>query len=266
MQISHFLQPINRPATKYRIAQNIAYGSHPAMQLDIYTPLGHPPKIKLPVVVFWHGGSWNGGTKDSYAYMGKAIAKMNCIAVIVGYRKYPEITFPTFIYDGAEALQWINENIARYGGDSLRLFIMGHSAGAHTAAMLTYYPQYTAAIPNLSIRGFIGVSGPYDFYPRRDLQPIFPIDDPQQPWRIGPHLKKTRVPALLLHGYLDPIVRTKYSRALARQLQKAGAKVTAKYYLGFEHFLIVVSYGPLLRLFLGPWRETRRFIAANQSK
>lgn len=216
----------------------------------------------MPVVIFWHGGSWSSGSKEQYIYLGMAIAKMDCVAVIIDYRKYPEIKFPAFTNDAIEALSWIYRNINQYGGNPTKLFTMGHSAGAHTAAMVTYYPEYlkSAGVPPSAIKGFIGVSGPYDFYPRRSLHAIFPITDPKQPWRIGPGILKTTTPALLLHGYFDPIVRTKYSKLFAQQLRRAGAQVWLKHYLPFEHFLIIAAYMPLLRLLPGPWRNTKRFI------
>ena len=74
--------------------------------------------------------------------------------------------------DGARALHWTRENVATFGGDPRRLFVMGHSAGAYIAAMLALDPQWLNGIgleANRDIAGLIGVSGPYDFLPLRDL-------------------------------------------------------------------------------------------------
>jgi len=230
------------------------------MKLDIYRSRDADASANLPVVIFWHGGSWTGGTKNRYAFMGAALAEMGCVAVIVDYRKYPAVRYPVFAEDGALAVAWVYKEIAAFGGDPECLFLMGHSAGTHTAAMLAYRPEYLRLkVPSGSLRGFIGLSGPYDFFPRPDLRPIFPIDDTGRPWCLR-EVATTKLPALLLHGRLDYIVSFRISQRFATTLQKAGAPVQLRLFSLMEHFSIVVAYAWPFRLVLGPWRATRAFI------
>lgn len=233
------------------------------MKLDVYRPRNASTSAKLPVVIFWHGGSWTGGNKERYAFMGAALADMGCVAVIVDYRKYPRVRYPVFAEDGALAVDWVYKEIGAYGGDPDCLFLIGHSAGTHTAAMLAYRHEYLREVklPASSLRGFIGLSGPYDFFPRPDLRPIFPIDDPTRPWCLR-EVEATKLPALLLHGRLDYIVSFRISQRFAKALRKAGAPVQLRLFPLMEHFSLVVAYAWPFRLVLGPWRTTRAFIAS----
>ena len=83
------------------------------------------------------------------------------------YRLVPQVRFPAFVQDGALAVKWVRDNIARYGGDSARIGLSGHSAGAYIAAMLALDRHYLADVgvdPGI-IRAAALLSGPYDFYP-----------------------------------------------------------------------------------------------------
>lgn len=231
------------------------------MLLDIYRPRNDG--TGLPVVIFWHGGSWKGGTKDRYAFMGAALAMMGCVAVIVEYRKYPAVRYPVFAEDGALAVAWVREEIVKYGGDPRRLFLMGHSAGTHTAAMLAYRPGYLrhVKVPADSVRGFIGLSGPYDFFPRPDLRAVFPVDDPARPWCLQ-EIEPTTLPTLLLHGRLDYIVSFRISQRFAATARTAGAPTELHVFPFLEHFSMVTAYALPMRLVLRPWRITKAFIAS----
>jgi acetyl esterase/lipase len=130
------------------------------------------------VVVFFYGGSWQSGSRDTYRFLGSALARRGIVTVVPDYRVYPEVTFPTFLEDGAAAVDWVRDNVARYGGDRERIVLMGHSAGAHMAAMLAIDGRWLAKVgvePRRDIAGLVGLAGPYDFLPIRDptLQLLF---------------------------------------------------------------------------------------------
>src|SRR3954471_10166956 len=128
------------PAWGYHRASNLSYGKEPRQSLDVYTPCGDPKHA--PVVIFFYGGYWQWGSKSDYRFVGQALASKGFIAVLPDYRLYPRVTFPAFVEDGAQAVRWTRDHIARYGGDPNRLYLMGHSAGAHTAALLAVDPHY----------------------------------------------------------------------------------------------------------------------------
>ncbi|MFN3682968.1 MAG: alpha/beta hydrolase [Fimbriimonadaceae bacterium] len=112
----------------------------PRQRLDIYAP---EKASGAPVVVFFHGGGWRTGDKRQ-AIQGKdrVLTEAGFLLVSANYRLAPEHRFPAFVRDAAAAVGWVRRNIARYGGDPKRLFVMGHSAGAHLAACLGADPRW----------------------------------------------------------------------------------------------------------------------------
>lgn len=113
--------------------------------LDVYAPK-KPSSTKLPVVVFIHGGSWNSGNKNLYAFIGRRLAKQGVVAVIINYRLAPAVQVPAMADDCAQAVCWTSQHIAEFGGDSNRIFVMGHSAGGGLAALLATDDQLFSRI------------------------------------------------------------------------------------------------------------------------
>ena len=103
--------------------------------LDVYQPR-NSSLVPRPVVVFIHGGAWNSGSKNLYAFIGRRLAKQNIVAVLINYRLSPHVMVPDMVDDCARALGWTVNHIATYGGDPSRIFVMGHSAGGGLAALL----------------------------------------------------------------------------------------------------------------------------------
>jgi acetyl esterase/lipase len=222
----------------YRRHANIVYGAHPQHGLDVYVP-DQEPKQARPLVVFWHGGRWQFGDKADYRFVGAALTGLGCVAVLPNYRHYPEVKMPGFMDDAAQAAVWAAAHAGEFGADPARLFLMGHSAGAHMAALLTLDPRYFAAAgkPAPRIAGVIGLSGPYDFLPllEADMQDLFgpPEDYPEsQPINF---VRDDAPPMLLIHGVRDDIVWPKNSRNFATALHSQGVRATLKLYPKVSH-------------------------------
>ena len=231
---------VNLPAAfgAYRRHADIAYGAHPQHRLDVYVP-DHAAAQARPLIVFWHGGRWTFGDKADYRFVGAAMAELGYVAVLANYRHYPEVKMPAFMDDAARAAQWAAAHAGEFGADANRLHLMGHSAGAHLAALAALDPRYLAAAggPVPPIAGVIGLSGPYDFLPLReaDVQDMFgpPALYPEsQPINF---VRADAPPMLLLHGLKDDTVWPKNSRNLATALQARGARATLKLYPKLVH-------------------------------
>jgi acetyl esterase/lipase len=221
----------------------IGYGELARQKLDVYIP-----KVEtqdLPVVVFFYGGSWQSGRRQDYLFVAQALAARGFVAVIPDYRVYPEAKFPTFLEDGAAAVSWVRNNIGKFGNADSRLFLMGHSAGAHIAAMLALNPSYLAqaGMSADELQGFIGISGPYDFLPLKSprLIKIFGGADGIPETQPVNFVSADAPPALLLHGADDKIVRPYNTKHLAQCLREAGDRVEEKIYPGFKHIKILIS-------------------------
>lgn len=108
--------------------------------LDIYSPSNtNTPK---DVIVFIHGGSWRSGSKNTYWFLGNNFARKDIIFVPINYPLAPNAQYKEMATDCAKALKWVSENISKYGGNPDRIFVMGHSAGAHLGALINQDEQF----------------------------------------------------------------------------------------------------------------------------
>lgn len=118
------------------VQKDVSYSNkaHKRKQLDIYIPENNTQK--LPVLIHIHGGGWKTGDKRIQREHGKFYSNRNIIFVNINYRLTPEVKHPVHAEDSAEAVAWVFQNIDKLGGDKDRVFITGHSAGAHLVALL----------------------------------------------------------------------------------------------------------------------------------
>ncbi|MGB7290528.1 MAG: alpha/beta hydrolase, partial [Candidatus Macondimonas sp.] len=162
------------PGSGYTRQAGIVFDEHTGLQLDVYAPSG---ARNAPVAVFFYGGSWQEGAREDYRFVGEALARQGLVVVVPDYRLYPAVRYPAFLQDAAQAVAWTRSHIATYGGDPESLVLMGHSACAYNAAMLTLDPDFLQAVgvQRGVIRGMVGLAGPYDFLPLKEpaLQRIF---------------------------------------------------------------------------------------------
>ncbi len=110
-------------------------------KMDIYIPKEKPTEL-MPVIIFIHGGNWNHGTKNTYGFYGRDLAKRNIVAVIPTYTLSPKVTYDTQAEQVAAAIQWTKDNIKDYGGDPNQIFMNGHSAGGELSALSVMNPKY----------------------------------------------------------------------------------------------------------------------------
>lgn len=228
-----------------QVAQAAPFGSH-GQTLDVWAP-DEAVSTPRPVLIFWHGGGWVKGDRAVYAFAGRAFASRGFVVVIPDYRKVPQVRFPAFIEDGAEAVRWTRDNIGRFGGDPERIALAGHSAGAHTAVLLALDPRWLRAVevdPEI-VRAAVGLSGPYDFYPfdkKRSIDAMAAWPQPRDTQPIA-FARADAPPLLLATSDADTVVRARNANNLAARLGQLGAPVTLKNYgeLSHEEVMMAVS-------------------------
>ena len=246
------------PSSSYTKTTRIAYvpGHNPRQQLDVYQPTYSALTAKLrPVVVFFYGGAWQEGSRGDYLFVAEALTQRGYVVVVPDYRLYPEVKYPDFLHDSAAAVAWAARNADRHGGDRTRIFLMGHSAGAHIAAMLALDSTFLDAqkVSRASVKGLIGLAGPYDFLPLTEpnvialfaSEPNLALTQPIH--YVSTSAAKTTPPVLLLHGDDDKRVYPKNSINLARELRAAGVKVELDMLPGLNHTDIIAKFTRLLR-------------------
>lgn len=246
------------PSSTYKKTTNIAYraGGNARQQLDVYQPTDPVvAAMPVPVVVFFYGGAWQEGSRSDYLFVAEALTQRGYVVVVPDYRVFPEVKYPEFLNDGAAAVAWATINVDRYGGDRSRIFLMGHSAGAHIAAMLALDNTFLDAqkVPRTSVKGLIGLAGPYDFLPLTEpnvialfaSEPNLALTQPIH--YVSTFAAKSTPPVLLLHGDDDKRVYPKNSINLARELRATGVKVELDLLPGLSHIDIIAKFTRLLR-------------------
>jgi acetyl esterase/lipase len=251
----------------YQLLEDRPYGRNPHERLDVYRPRG---KISAgPVVVFLYGGRWQHGSKEEYRLLGDALTAEGVVAVVPDLRRYPDVRFPAWVEDAARAVRWVRDSIAAYGGDPGRLFVMGHSSGAHTATLLALDGHYLieAGVRPSAVKGYISLAGPVAttwtdpdvqklMGPRQLWSATYPI---QQVDRSGP-------PLLLLHGGRDRLVSPANSTRLAARIRALGGCAPITVYSGLGHVGIVLALA-LARYEIAPvMRDVMRFVRAPEAR
>jgi len=243
----------------YSSVINKAYGGKQRQNLDIHIP--KQVKKNADVVVFFYGGRWQYGSKDEYAFVADALTSKGIITVIADYRLYPRVDWREFVQDGALAYEWVVNNIKYYGGDPQRVFVMGHSAGAHIAAMAAVDESLLNKATQRPC-GLIGLAGPYDFLPIRD-------EDVKRIYSTASDLKNTQPitfvnkgdPAmLLLHGVDDEAVRPTNSINMAERARQVGSDAKATTYKDTDHIDILISLSSTFRSYSPALRDSVAFI------
>lgn len=237
------------PPDAFRLSEGVAYGPRPRQQLDIYMPWR---AAEAPVVVFLYGGSWRSGSRSDYKFVGDALASRGFITVVADYRLYPQVSYPTFLQDSAQAVAWVAEHCVAYGGDPDRIYLVGHSAGAYNAAMLALDPRWLTAhgrSPRI-LAGWVGMAGPYDFLPieTRSVRPVF--HHPHTPADSQPlaHAHGGSPPTLLMVGSADKMVDPQRNTGgLAKALSAAGVDVEVIRYRRLSHEMLVGALARPLR-------------------
>ncbi|WP_223788291.1 alpha/beta hydrolase [Marinicella meishanensis] len=182
------------------VIKDVAYGEQDWQRLNVY-----PQASSAPVVLFIHGGGWYKGSKDQYHFVADALVRRGYVVVIPDYIKYPEGRFPTFVQDVAQATAWVKQHIAEHGGNPAQLLLVGHSAGAHTGALLATDASYLAQVgmQPQELLGFVGLAGPYNFTPTYHQ---FVATFGRENFAVmlaNNHVNGDEPPILLLHGMDD---------------------------------------------------------------
>jgi arylformamidase len=144
-------------------------GNNRSLQsLDVYAPQPDSLNGPFPVILFMHGGGWRASDKNDplgvHANVCKALATRGLVAVNANYRLAPRVKHPEPARDAAYALRWTRDNIGKYQGDPEKIFLSGHSAGGHLAALVALDPNYLGEVglTDSAIKGVIGICGIYN--------------------------------------------------------------------------------------------------------
>lgn len=243
----------------YGVTRDISYGNDPRQKMDLYHPQNALARDTL--VVFVYGGAWRSGSKEYYTYMGKYFAQHGYVTLIPNYRLFPQVQFPDFISDIAQAIKKTESlDTVSY----TNIVLVGHSAGAHTAALLSidssYFRDYDI---QKNISGLIGLSGPYDLPLNEELTPIFDtgrtdIDQTNAVTLVADAISAP--PILLLHGSDDVRVSTRHTDRFTKALTKKGHMVHTFYLPNYGHIATAIAFLPVVNYFTKASEHTTTFL------
>jgi acetyl esterase/lipase len=222
-------------------------------RLDVYAP---PDAAGLPVVIYYYGGGWRSGDKDLFEHLGRAFAVRGIVAVVVNYRLTPDVRSPAHAEDCAAAAAWVHEHVATYGGDPSKIVLMGHSAGAHLAALLGVDRRYLDhhGFDHAALRGVVPISGVYELVSHVDTTVFTSAEHVREAFgktdeelAAASPLRYVRAglpPFLVVVAEEDPPGLRQQAREFADALREADVETFYISVKARDHFSIVRRFGP----------------------
>ncbi|KAK9052502.1 hypothetical protein SSX86_029131 [Deinandra increscens subsp. villosa] len=253
-----FLQVLHQYFFSSRIRRSIVYGCQPRNRLDLYLPENiDSPK---PVIIFVTGGAWIIGYKGWGSLLGFQLAERDIIVTCLDYRNFPQGTISDMVEDVSQGISYVCNNIADYGGDPNRIYLMGQSAGAHISSCVLVKQAIkeskgeSVSWSTSQIKAYFGLSGGYnltnlvDHFDRRGLyrsiflsimegdeslqqfSPEILIEDPgaRNAVSLLPHI-------VLFHGTGDFSIPPDSSITFVDTLKRVGARAELILYQGKTH-------------------------------
>lgn len=221
----------------------VQYGMVPKQSLNVYHPATKDEGQSLPVVVWVHGGGWRNGDKDNRAAGHLCQTWVSAGVVVVGldYRLTPAVVHPAHVEDVAAGIAWVHNNIAMYGGDPKRVFLLGHSAGAHLVALVATAPQYLQAhdlSPKSALAGVMAIdTASYDLTATRAVAVRKLISN-----AFGDDAKTLRDASPIQHARKNPEASPPFVIAAVKQRPEAVHESTAFDTALPKSTLVVVDY------------------------
>lgn len=226
-------------------------------RLDVYYPKN---QTGFATVVWFHGGGLTGGNRSIPA----GLKNQGVAVVTVNYRLHPKVACPEYLQDAAAAVAWSFRNMERYGGDTSKIFVSGHSAGGYLTSMVGVDKRWLAQqdIDADRIAGLIPLSGHTITHmtvrKEKGIPNTQPVVDQYAPLY---HVRPRAAPILLITGdrELEMLGRYEENAYFMRMLKVAGHQDVTLYELqGYGHGMVE----PALALMLKWMREKENRVAA----
>ena len=145
------------------LIKDIDYGTLPRERLDIFPSLQPGSKT----LVFIHGGYWQMLDKAMFRFISKGFHLYGITVVLLNYPLAPQAPIETMVQSCRNAFNWIYKNISSYNGNPNEIYVAGHSAGAHLAAMMmtTDWRSISSDLPANLLKGSCLISGLFNLVP-----------------------------------------------------------------------------------------------------
>ncbi|MEA3155111.1 MAG: arylformamidase [Betaproteobacteria bacterium] len=143
---------------------DVAYGSSPRERLDIFPGRGPGPH---PLLIFIHSGYWRSRDKSEFSFIAPPFVAAGVTVALPSYDLAPGVTVEKIVQQMLAAVAWLYRNAGQHEIDRNRIFVAGHSAGGHLAAMMlaAQWREYGSDLPPDLLKGGYAISGVYDLLP-----------------------------------------------------------------------------------------------------
>lgn len=252
----------NSEATRVRLGtpRRYSYGPTPVEGLDVYVTK-HP---NAPINVFIHGGAWRGGLAKNYGFPAELFVNASAHYVVLDFINVLEAggSLMPMAEQVRRAVAWVYRNAQSFGGDPNRLYVSGHSSGAHLAGVVLVTDwQKEFNLPSDTVKGGLCCSGMFDLKPvrlsKRSAYVKF-TDEMEQALSSQRHLDNLNSPVIVAHGTLETPEFQRQSRDFAAAVKAAGKPVQLLVGEGYNHFEMAETlanpYGLLGRAVLAQMR------------
>jgi arylformamidase len=220
--------------------RRLSYGSTPIEGADLYAT----KRPGAPVHIFIHGGAWRGGFAKDYAFPAEMFVNAGAHYVVIDFINVVETQgdLMPMAEQCRRAIAWIHKNATSFGGDPDRIYISGHSSGAHLGGVALVTDWKDFGVPNDVVKGAVLVSGMYDLKPVRlsaRSSYVKFTDDMENALSTQRHLGKLSTPVILAHGSLETPEFQRQTRDFAEAVKSAGKPAQLIVADGYNHFEII---------------------------
>ena len=220
-------------AARFQCVRDLSYGDDPKERLDLVLPAAEPKAA--PVLLFVHGGQWQLLSKDDSLFPAPPFVERGVIFAAMSFGSVADVPLETLVTRTRKALSWLIANVSLYGGDSGQVVVIGHSSGAHLAAMMAV----TAAS---ALKGVVLVSGLYDLEPvrlsyRNEVLKL----DATRAGALSPlrHLPTKGCPAVVATAETDTVEFVRQGAEFANAWANRVAPATRLHVMGQDHFTLI---------------------------
>jgi arylformamidase len=232
----------NSEATRARLGapRRFAYGSTPVEGLDVFTTA----RPNAPVNVFVHGGAWRGGLAKNYAFPAELFANAGANFAVLDFSPVQDLggNLAMMAEQVRRALAWVYRNAKEFGGDASRLYVSGHSSGAHLAGVgLVTDWRKEFDLPADMLKGGLLCSGIYDLKPVRlsaRSSYVKLTDDMEHALSTQRHIDRLNCPVVVAHGTLETPEFQRQTRDFVAAVKAAGKPAQLLVAQGYNHFEI----------------------------
>lgn len=233
----------NSDLTRTRLGapKRVAYGQSEVEKLDIYSPR----RTNAPIMIFIHGGAWRGGVAKDYAFPAETFVRAGAHYIALDFAWVQNVggnLFP-LAEQVRRAVAWCYRNAESFGGDRNRLYVSGHSSGAHLAGVVAMTDwQRDFGLPSDTVKGTVCVSGMYELQPVRLSARSGYVkftDEMVQALSSIRHIDRIGAPMVVGYGTLETPEFQRQNREFADALQAAGKPVLLVVGSGYNHFEFV---------------------------